>query len=174
MVPNTFAASPVAGWSLSHFVAQVHAYTSIFLAQMRTNLSIIFPILVLRFVLGSAAYATTMKRGAQSAGLIIRAKSGVFEGFKSSNTVRCWKGIPYAEAPTGDLRFKAPQKAANRHTESAFSAKTFSPSCPSYGSAAGSGTVFEEDCLTLNIWSPASISSGNLVAVMIYFTGVSI
>ena len=68
---------------------------------------------------------------------------GVIEGDLS-----VFRGVAYAAAPVGDLRFRAPQSPP------AFSgvadASTFAPVCiqPS-----NSGPVGEEDCLYLNIWA---------------------
>lgn len=70
-----------------------------------------------------------------------------------------WLGIPYAQAPLGELRWKAPR--VHKSFDGPFAANTFSDICtqlghplldidPSlYGKAVGS-----EDCLYLNIWSP--------------------
>ena len=80
-----------------------------------------------------------------------------------------WKGVPYARAPVGALRWRAPQDpmawTAPRN------ATAFGPACVQTGRLYGPGlnnrhdetigstlgrTVGAEDCLTLNIWTPAS------------------
>jgi para-nitrobenzyl esterase len=80
-----------------------------------------------------------------------------------------WKGVPYASAPVGQLRWRAPQDPP-RWTEPRRST-TFAPACVQTGRLYGPGqnnrhdetigstlgkTVGSEDCLTLNIWTPAS------------------
>ena len=85
--------------------------------------------------------------------------AGPINGLIDENGALCWRGIPYAQAPVGELRWKAP-RALNPFT-SVFTADAFADFCtqlghplldihPSrYGKAVGS-----EDCLYLNIWSP--------------------
>ena len=79
-----------------------------------------------------------------------------------------WKGVPYAKAPVGELRWKAPVEPAPWTTTLA--TKAFGRSCSSFGSLYGPGlndawdatvgqtigttAVGSEDCLTLNIWRP--------------------
>jgi para-nitrobenzyl esterase len=69
-----------------------------------------------------------------------------------------YKGIPYAAAPVGDLRWRAPQPAANWA-----SAKN----ATQYGNTCWQGTAFgpvdnskaSEDCLFLNVWTGAQVTS---------------
>jgi len=59
-------------------------------------------------------------------------------------------GIPYAAAPVGSLRWRAPAPAPTWSAPRA--ADAFGPACPQYGD---DGAVFgSEDCLTLNVWTP--------------------
>lgn len=84
--------------------------------------------------------------------------------------VRTWKGIRYAAAPVGDLRWRAPQPP-QRWTEVA-DATTFGPVSPQPRSPIpmGLGTRADEDCLFLNIWAP-SASSGGPRPVMVWVHG---
>lgn len=80
-----------------------------------------------------------------------------------------WKGVPFAAAPLGALRWRAPQDPA-RWTEPR-PTTAFAPACAQtqrlygpglnnrYDETVGSTlgkTVGSEDCLYLNIWTPAS------------------
>jgi len=80
-----------------------------------------------------------------------------------------WKGVPYAAPPVGELRWRAPQDPP-RWTQPR-SATVFAPACVQTGRLYGPGlnnrydetigstlgqTVGSEDCLFLNIWTPAS------------------
>ena len=71
-----------------------------------------------------------------------------------------WLGLPYAEPPQGELRWRAPQPllpwTATRE------ALTFGASCPQLASRVGGddsaepgALVGDEDCLTLNVYAPA-------------------
>ena len=69
-----------------------------------------------------------------------------------------WLGIPYAQPPTGERRWRAPQPApAWTATREALS---FGAPCPQYASELGGvpgpqGTVVgDEDCLFLNVYAP--------------------
>ncbi|WP_284646031.1 carboxylesterase/lipase family protein [Paenibacillus silviterrae] len=74
------------------------------------------------------------------------------------NSVRIWRGIPYAKPPLGDMRFRPP--AAAEAWEGIKQATTFGPICPQPGGGAILGMIDipreqSEDCLYLNIWAPA-------------------
>lgn len=83
-----------------------------------------------------------------------------------------WKGVAYARAPVGDLRWRAPREP-ERWT-AARPATAFAPACVQTGRLYGPGlhnryddtigttlgkTVGSEDCLYLNIWTPASAAT---------------
>jgi para-nitrobenzyl esterase len=72
-------------------------------------------------------------------------------------------GIPYAAAPTGDLRFRAPQFRAPWTGE--LDASKPGPACPQ---AAQQTT---EDCLYLNVWRPRSEAGPRPVYVWIHGGG---
>jgi para-nitrobenzyl esterase len=61
-------------------------------------------------------------------------------------------GIPYAAPPVGELRFRPPQEHACFNGE--YEAKRFGQRCPQLDG--DNNAVGGEDCLTLNIWIPAT------------------
>ncbi len=71
--------------------------------------------------------------------------------------LRMWRGIPYAAAPVGALRFRAPQPVVP--WTAIRSAEHFGPVSPQdrNGQFAGppTGVPMSEDCLTLNVIAPA-------------------
>ncbi len=84
----------------------------------------------------------------------VRTESGMVSG--SGTEVRAYKGIPYAAAPVGTLRWQPPAPPPGWRGVRAF--KEFGPACPQSVSltlGAGSLPKQDEDCLTLNIWTPA-------------------
>jgi para-nitrobenzyl esterase len=84
--------------------------------------------------------------------------------------VRVYKGIPYAAAPVGQLRWKPPQPA--KPWKGILVAKSFPANCPQMPVVPGPQS---EDCLGLNVWTPAhSVAAKLPVMVWIYGGGFQI
>src|SRR6187399_1410644 len=87
--------------------------------------------------------------------------------------VAAYKGIPFAAPPVGDLRWKAPQPV--KPWTAVLAADHYAADCmqkPFGGDAAPLGTPPAEDCLYLNVWTPAARSAAKLpVMVWIYGGG---
>jgi para-nitrobenzyl esterase len=81
---------------------------------------------------------------------VVKIDSGYIVG--SGLHVRAFKGIPYAQAPIGDLRWRAPQPV--KPWSNLRIAKQFSVACPQRPSLIGDQPT-GEDCLTVNVWTPA-------------------
>jgi para-nitrobenzyl esterase len=81
-------------------------------------------------------------------GIAVTTSSGDVIGVKSG-ALRVFKGIPYAEAPVGSLRLRAPVPV--KHWSGVFEARAFGPGCPQEPEMAA-GTKTNEDCLSLNVW----------------------
>lgn len=63
-------------------------------------------------------------------------------------------GIPFAQPPVGDLRFRVPE-SPSQVWNSTFEAKTYPPKCVGYGSEQIGDFEVAEDCLYLNVVRPA-------------------
>jgi para-nitrobenzyl esterase len=81
------------------------------------------------------------------------------------NGVRAFLGIPYAAPPVGGLRWKPPQAAAP--WKAVRNCAAFGPACPQSGPLEGAVC---EDCLSLNVWTPAS-RPGARLPVMVWIHG---
>ena len=84
----------------------------------------------------------------------INAPCGHIQGREKEN-VLLFCGIPYAQPPINNLRFKAPQTM--EPFNELFSALKFGPAAPQLagGGLTDSASVrWNEDCLTLNITTP--------------------
>ncbi|OOG76774.1 carboxylesterase/lipase family protein [Algoriphagus sp. A40] len=99
-------------------------------------------------------------------------KNGVIEGnYNVTNGISTYFGIPFAKPPVGDLRWKAPVPAAS--WSGVKETKEFGPR-PVQGLVFGDMNSWSagvsEDCLTLNVWTPAKRNSKDL-PVLLYFYG---
>ena len=76
-----------------------------------------------------------------------------------------FKGIPFAQPPTGALRFKPP--VPHDPWTGVLSATEYGNRCAQLD--ANNNVIGAEDCLFLNLWAPAALSDN--VPVMVWFTG---
>jgi len=97
--------------------------------------------------------------------------NGKFEGTLEEETnVISFKGIPYAKAPVGDLRWKAPQDV--EASSETIAAKQYSNSAIQYlWFSEDITTEVSEDCLYLNVWTKDLKAKDK--AVMVFFHGGS-
>src|SRR5437660_3328174 len=100
----------------------------------------------------------------------VKTEAGVVAGTTNADrTVRMFKGIPFAAPPVGDLRWKAPQPV--KDWQGVRSAAQFGPRCmqqPVFGDMNFRSNGMSEDCLYLNVWTPAT-SAGDRLPVLVYF-----
>jgi para-nitrobenzyl esterase len=102
----------------------------------------------------------------------VQTANGAIEGTgPQSSGVREFKGIPFAEPPVGDLRWAPPQPA--KDWTGVRQANQFGPRCMQqslFGDMGFRSNGMSEDCLYLNVWTPAK-SDGEKLPVMVYFFG---
>ncbi len=94
----------------------------------------------------------------------VKVEGGLLQG-TIENGLSVYKGIPFAAPPVGDLRWKAPQPAAK--WDGVKQATKFAPG-PIQGGNPPSGK--SEDCLYLNVWSPAK-SANDRIPVFVWIYG---
>lgn len=106
--------------------------------------------------------------------LQVKTDTGIVEG-KTQGAVREFLGIPYAAPPAGEHRWKAPAPPAA--WTGVLKATEFGKHCmqaPIFGDMVFPDPGMSEDCLTLNVWTPAKDVNAKLpVMVWIYGGGLA-
>lgn len=86
----------------------------------------------------------------------------------TQDTMCEYLGIPYAQAPVGDLRFAAPRPADGWN--GVRDSTAFGAACPQGGVNLAGTTDVSEDCLFINVWTPTAEPTEPL-PVMVYIYG---
>ena len=94
----------------------------------------------------------------------VRVDGGLVQG-TSEEGLTVYRGIPFAAPPVGDLRWRAPQPASP--WEGVRQATKFAPGCMQGGNPPSGKS---EDCLYLNLWTPAK-SARDRVPVLVWIYG---
>ncbi|MEB2312441.1 MAG: carboxylesterase family protein [Sorangiineae bacterium] len=119
---------------------------------------------------GAGGRAPVSDAGGGSAGAASRimTEAGSIVG-RLEGTTRVFLGIPYAEPPVGDLRFRPPRPHPAWQRER-YAVQRAPPCAQRQPFVASYFKGTEEDCLTLNVWSPAGAKRA---PVMVWLHGGS-
>ena len=102
----------------------------------------------------------------------VKVSGGVLQGtLEPGSSVRSFKGIPFAQPPVGELRWKPP--LAPKKWDGVRPADKFGPRAVQraiFGDMGFRSNGMSEDCLYLNVWTPAS-SDKDRLPVLVYFYG---
>jgi len=110
------------------------------------------------FALGAPARAADTVRVAQ----------GTLHG-ATAGKVTSFKGLPFAAPPVGDLRWRPP--APPKPWTGVRQATAYGPACMQMGRGGIALADQSEDCLYLNVWTPAGFRPGQKLPVMVWIHG---
>jgi para-nitrobenzyl esterase len=121
-----------------------------------------------------AAFAAAAFSTATCAAETLRIEAGqIADVAPDASEIRVFKGIPYAAPPVGELRWKAPQPV--QAWNGIRGAIEWGPRCVQsnrLGDLDPLNKRMDEDCLYLNVWTPAK-PTGELLPVMVWIHGGS-
>jgi para-nitrobenzyl esterase len=92
----------------------------------------------------------------------VEVTGGTIEGVAQDDLL-IYKGIPFAAPPVGDLRWKAPVPVES--WTDVRKADDFGPACMQAANSMGNTALVSEDCLYLNVWTPAKMPDEKLPVI---------
>ncbi|MDD9349423.1 carboxylesterase family protein [Mumia sp.] len=102
---------------------------------------------------------------------VVRVADGAVRGTAAEGH-RTFQGIPYAAPPVGDLRFRAPKPVSR--WRGVLDATAPRPQCAQLSNGTGNPQTYGEDCLYLNVTTPAGRSARPAgLPVMVWIHGGS-
>ncbi|GAA6023879.1 hypothetical protein JCM10207_000513 [Rhodosporidiobolus poonsookiae] len=129
----------------------------------------LLPLLSTLALLTSGADASPVARATSAPSVSIA--NGTVEGvILPTFNQDAFLGVPYAQPPIADLRFRKPRALNTTYTGGTYAAKTLPLHCPGVG---GDNVGYEqsEDCLQLNVLRPSGISEGDKLPVGLWIHG---
>ncbi|XP_022837498.1 esterase FE4-like [Spodoptera litura] len=114
------------------------------------------------------AQVSPVNNNSSKDGPVTRSVSGTFRGSwmetRRGRRFQAYRGIRYAEPPVGELRFQPPHLILQY--EKVVDASKEGPSCPR---PASPGYYVDEDCLTINVYTPGSGRNSTKPLPVIFF-----
>ncbi len=126
---------------------------------MRTRLSIA--------LLALSPFATAIAQAPRA-----QTVNGTVAGTTLPSGVKAFRGVPFADAPVRENRWRPPQtvknwsgvRQADRFADQCMQARVF-------GDMMFRNSGVSEDCLYLNVWMPANARAGAAMPVLVYYYG---
>jgi para-nitrobenzyl esterase len=127
-----------------------------------------------RFLFIALAASLPLATSAAQSSAAPRAQTvnGAVQGVTLASGVRAFRGVPFAAAPERENRWRPPQPAHN--WQGVRMADRFADQCMQarvFGDMMFRNAGISEDCLYLNVWSPANARPNAGLPVLVYYYG---
>ena len=126
---------------------------------------------ILMLLLTTGAISSNGQSPASKSSIQVKIANGQLLGKAEPSGIFSFKGIPFAQPPVGELRWKEPQPVKN--WAGILKADHFGNNPmqkPVFGDMGFRSAGMNEDCLYLNVWTPAR-SAKEKLPVLVYFYG---
>src|SRR4030088_1231020 len=136
---------------------------------MRLKRAVIASLALTVVVLAALAVVLSLRSHQSALAQAVRTENGLVQGTREGG-LTVYRGIPFAAPPVGELRWRVPHPVPPWNgilKATAFKSACMQAELKIPGLAVDS---MSEDCLYLNIWTPAKSSTGKL-AVMVWIYG---
>ncbi|WP_394990383.1 carboxylesterase/lipase family protein [Emticicia sp.] len=129
-------------------------------------------LIIYLFALTMLYYVEVNAQNNNSFAVQTKIENGIIEGnYDTKSGIQTYFGVPFAKPPVGTLRWKAPQPLTN--WTGVKETKKFGPrpmQTVVFGDMNSRSNGVSEDCLYLNVWTPAKRNTKDL-PVLVYFYG---
>ena len=124
----------------------------------------------MKIVIALSIVVATISAWTADSGPIVTVKGGQIRGATLERGGAVFKGIPYAQPPVGDLRWREPMPV--KGWAGVRQATEFGPACPqnTVATMPNATETSREDCLHLNVWTP-EWPSRSRKPVMVWING---
>ncbi|MGD9160815.1 MAG: carboxylesterase family protein, partial [Desulfobacteraceae bacterium] len=132
---------------------------------MRVKHSVCFLVLLILVLFTFSCDSSSQKTEVIKASPVtttVEVTGGTIEGLEQDG-ILIYKGIPFAAPPVGDLRWKAP--APVKPWTGIKKSDAFCDACMQTSGAMGNTAPVSEDCLYLNVWTPAKMTNEKLPVI---------
>ncbi|MEL7159152.1 MAG: carboxylesterase family protein [Bacteroidota bacterium] len=130
-------------------------------------------VVLILFLLFSLAWLTLNAQSTDAFPVRTTVAEGTIEGNYNTKTgIQTYLGVPFAQPPVGDLRWQPPQPAkpwSGVKETKQFSARPIQKFI--FGDMRFRSSGVSEDCLYLNVWTPAKKDTKGLPVLLYYYGG---